>query len=255
MVHRRRSPVVGLIFAALLICPISRSESSGPGPLIMSQASSETFTPEQLGDIHLARQEYQLAIESYQSGPQNSPAVWTKIGIAYQHLRATDQAKSDYEKALAISHDYPDALNNLGTVFFEQRSFRQAEKLFKRAIKLAPNNAGALRNLGTAYFAEGRTAKGAEAYLAAFRADPASFDRDRPEDVAEPTLRDQPTQLYYSLAELYAKFKEDGQAIDYLRKAIDAGFHDRRRILADQNFAELKNTDAFTRLMEETKIR
>jgi len=219
------------------------------------QQAANLTSVEKRADILMARQEYQAAIAAYNVIPEKSAAIWNKIGIAYQHMYAFEEAKADYKRALGLRRNYPDALNNLGTIFLEQKDFHAAEKLFKKAIRSDPNNACFSKNLGTTYFAEGKIEQGAEAYRSAFSLDPDIFEHMNAQSIEEPSSTGERAGLYYCMAELFARAGLKDRAIDLLRKSLSEGFSDRKRLLEDKTFAQLRTTPAFSQLMRDHGIR
>ena len=65
----------------------------------------------------MAHGSYAAAIRAYQHATLTSPVVWNKIGIAYHHLFAFDEARKAYQTALIIDPRYADALNNLAAIY------------------------------------------------------------------------------------------------------------------------------------------
>ena len=57
----------------------------------------------------------------------------------------------------------------------------------------------------------------------------------------------------YCLAELYAQAGMKEEAIKYLRKALDAGFDDNKRLMQDQEFASIRQTAEFEQLVAAAK--
>jgi tetratricopeptide (TPR) repeat protein len=203
----------------------------------------------------MARQNYLAAINAYELAPRDSAVVWNKIGMAYHHMSAFDIAKMDYQRALFLKPDYAPALNNLGAVFYAQKDFHKAEKLYRRALKSAPHSAVAYANLGTAYFAEHKFKPGIEAYRSAFAIDPSAFSSDPVRNISEATSPEERAHQDYCLAELFAHAGMTDQAIVYLRKALDEGFNDRKRLMQDQELASLRKTPQFAQLAMEEKLQ
>ena len=166
---------------------------------------------------------YVSAIEAYRQSSLQSAATWNKIGIAYHHLFALEEARKNYQRALALNPRYPDALNNLAAVYDGERKYKKAEKTYKRALKYGPNSAVTYRNLGTAYFSDGNYKEGAKAYRKALELNPNSFDPDQTEVKEERISRYQRVAINYCLAKTYAMTGNNVQALICLRKALDAG--------------------------------
>ena len=146
---------------------------------------------------------------------------------------------------------YPDAINNLAAVYHGEGKYKKAEKTYKRALRYGPNSALTYRNLGTAYFSDGKYKEGANAYQKALGLNPNSFDSDRTEVKEEKISRRQRVAVDYCLAKAYAIAGRNEQALVYLRKALDAGFNDRRLLMEDKEFAQLRTTPEFQRLIVE----
>lgn len=211
------------------------------------------LSPEMLGDLAMARQQYILAIEDYREAPKDSAQVWNKMGIAFHHLFAFDEAKRDYEKALRLQPDFPQAMNNLGAVYYAKKEYKRAEKYYRRAIRLDPNAPSEYSNLGVAYFAQGKVERGLAAFRMAYRLDPEIFAADSPQLVAEQLPAAERAQQDYYLAKLFAQSGHLKEAIEFLRRALDEGFDDQKELLADQTLASLRATPEFAQLMAEQK--
>jgi tetratricopeptide (TPR) repeat protein len=203
----------------------------------------------------MARQQYMAAIEAYREAPANSPEVWDKMGMAWHHLFAMEEARRDYQHALRLRPNYPEALNNLGAVYYAKRDYRKAVKYYRKALRLKPGSAAALSNLGTAYFALGKPALGLDAYRDAFAHDPRVFDRGSTLMVIEPLPPRDRAQQDFCLAQVFAASGRATQAIDYLRRALNEGFADRKKLLEDETLATLRATPAFSQLLVEQKFQ
>jgi tetratricopeptide (TPR) repeat protein len=216
-----------------------------------SATASTPLSPEELGDLHMARKRYQAAIAIYHQANLSSAAVWNKIGIASQQMFMMDQAKKSYETSLKIDPKNPDVINNLGTIYYSLKQYSIAEHLYRKALKLRPNSALINKNLGTDLLAEDKFKKGWECYQAALAIDPDIFERGSQLRIGEPTPTDKRGAMSYFLAKSYLMAGRTELAIEYLRMAIDQGFTDRRRIMADKEFASLHDVTAFKQLISE----
>ncbi|MFZ0630012.1 MAG: tetratricopeptide repeat protein [Acidobacteriaceae bacterium] len=244
-----------LILASAIFCagaaPFASAESL---PQATSSVALESMPPELRGDLFMARGQYVQAVDAYRQVSPMTAIVWNKLGIAWHHLSAVDEAKRDYERALLIRPNYPEAINNLGAAYFEQKDYKKAIKLYRHAMQLMPTSAVIAANLGTAYFARGKYKPGIVAYRKAFELDPAVFS-DQAMTVRGGTTEEDRAQQDYCLAELFAQAGMKQSAIDYLRRAFDEGFHDRNRLMQDAVFAQLRKTADFAHLMAEQKLQ
>lgn len=253
----RLSPLSAGSFAlaAALLCagPLHRACAEAV-PQTASSTALEALPPEERGDLFMARGEYMQAVEAYRDMSPMSAEVWNKLGIAWHHLSAVDEAKRDYERALLIRPNYGEALNNLGAAYFEQKNYKKAIKLYRHAQQLLPDSAVIAANLGTALFARRKYKQGIVAYRTAFELDPGVFTNESVTIRGSTTPEDR-AQEDYCLAELFAQAGEKENAIQYLRRAFDEGFRDKNRLMQDAVFAQLRKTADFAHLMAEQKVR
>lgn len=210
-----------------------------------------SLDPETQGDLLMVHREYLAAISAYRSAPHDSAIVWNKLGIAYQHMYALDFAKLQYEKALSLNPQYAEALNNLGTVYYGMKDYRKAEKYYRKALRLKPQTASFYSNLGTAYFADHKYTQGRDAYQQAFTLDPEIFVRESLQKIAELSSPEEQATLNYTLAKIYARAGNMTVALEYLRLALNHGFDDKKKLMADKELTSLRDTPEFHQLMAE----
>ena len=211
-----------------------------PGPL----------SPEQLGDIYMARKMFREAIATYKTGPQNSPLIWDKIGIAWHNLGELGLARTNYEHALKVDKKYAEAINNIGTVFYAQKKISTAINRYKRAIRLEPDKASFWSNLGTAYYSQGKFPLMLEAYDKAIALDPDIFEHHGlvGTEMQDRTVADR-ARYHFELARLYAKVGKDELAIQYLRHSFEEGFKDKDKVRKSPEFGSLLENPEFIELM------
>ena len=190
----------------------------------------EELPAEQKADILMARGEYAAAITAYQQSDLKSAIVWNNIGMAYHHLFALDEARKAYQQALTLNPRFAPAANNLAAVYYGQHEFRVAEHWYKKALKHTSESAVIYCNLGTAYFAENKMKKGIKMYQKAFSIDPDVFAPNQAAMVEGGGSREQRVAINYYIAQTFASAGKQEQALLYLRKAMDEGFRDRKRL-------------------------
>jgi tetratricopeptide (TPR) repeat protein len=210
---------------------------------------------EQRADILMARGEYAAAIAAYQQSNLKSAIVWNNIGMAYHHLFALEEARKAYQTALAINPRFAPASNNLAAVYYGQHDFREAERWYKKALKHTSESAVIFCNLGTAYFAEAKYKQGMKAYRKAFSIDEKVFAPDQAALVEAGSSREQRIAMNYFVAATYAQVGKQEQALIFLRKAMDEGFSDRKRLIEDKDFASLRTTPQFQQLLDEERLK
>ena len=213
------------------------------------------LSPEAMGDLHLARKRYQAAIGFYLQASPKSSSLWNKMGMANQQMYILPEAKKDYENALKLDSKNPDVINNLGTVYYGMKLYATAEHYYRKALKYEPKSALIYKNLGTALMAEDKYKKGYACFQTALSIDPKVFERVTQFRVGEPTAAQKRGAMNYFLAKSYAQAGMVDLAVGYLRMAIDEGFTDRKKIMADSEFASLHKTSAFQELLSEQRTQ
>lgn len=229
------------------------AEAQSAAPFEYPPAVQQELSAEVRGDLAMARQQYMAAIAAYEEAPASSADIWDKMGMAWHHLYAFDQARRDYLKALRLRPNFPQALNNLGAVYYAKKDYRRAVKYYRKALALQPRSAAIDNNLGAAWFALGKNDLGTAAYRAAFALDPQVFSTPYAVLVTQTVPARERAQQDFCLAKLFASSGHNKEAIEYLRKAFGEGFDDRKEILEDQTLATLRSTPEFAMLMAEQK--
>ena len=102
---------------------------------------------------------------------------------------------------------------------------------------MRPSSAITYCNLGTSYFAEEKYKPGMQAYHKALALNPHIFDPGQVQIVQETSTRRQLVAVNYYLAKTYATEGKMEEALSYLRKALEAGFRDRKQLMKDKEFA------------------
>jgi len=208
------------------------------------------LSPEKRGDILMARKMYREAAETYKEGPLDSAIIQNKIGIAYHQMMQMDLAKRYYERSIKLDANYPEAVNNLGTIYYSNKSFRRATKLYQRALKLSPNSASIFSNLGTAFFARKNYKSAIVAYQKALALDPDVFEHHNSWGVLlQERSVDERAKFHYYLAKTYAKAGMNDRALTYIRKALEEGYADRKKMMEDPEFTSLHQMPEFQELL------
>jgi tetratricopeptide (TPR) repeat protein len=211
---------------------------------------TKSLTPEERGDIFVARKMYREAIETYEEAPKDSAIVANKIGIAYHQLMDLDAARRWYERAIKLKPDYAEAVNNLGTIFYAHKSYRRAVSQYHRALRLTPDSASILSNLGTAYFARKQYKDAFDTWQKAVALDPDVFEHHSSYGVLlqERSVEDR-AKMHYYMAKMYAKAGRADLAVQYIRKSLEEGFKEREKYTSEPEFAALKDNVEFKELM------
>jgi len=210
----------------------------------------QSLSPERRADILMARKMYREAAELYKQGSLDSAIIENKIGIAYHQMLQTDIARKYYERAMKIDPAYAEATNNLGTIYYSKKSYRRAIKLYHRALKLSPDSASIYSNLGTAFFARKNYKQAAESYQKALSLDPDVFEHHSSWGVMlQERSVEERAKFHYYLAKTYAKAGMNERALLYIRKALEEGFAERKKMMEDPEFVSLHKLPEFQELM------
>jgi predicted Zn-dependent protease len=226
--------------------------STGERILDVVRVSAQPVTPEsmrtgvartlegqqslQRAAVHVARGRYAAAAEEYRKAlavQPNDATVHNRLGICYQQLRDDAAARQEYDRALALDPGYGEVWNNIGTLEQARKRFKPAVRAYKKAIETKPGLANSWKNLGSAYLALGRVQEAFEAYQEAFRIDPTVLESQGPGIPAAGI--DVATQGYY-LAKILAANGQTDSALEFLRRAREAGFRDCARVRSDPDF-------------------
>jgi tetratricopeptide (TPR) repeat protein len=208
---------------------------------------------ERQGDELRVAKLYLDALDYYHAALGKKPKdahLLNKIGITQLMMQRYKDARKSFEHSIRFDHDFADAYNNLGVVLYEGGKYGPAVKEYEKAIAKDGNSASFYSNLGAAYFSKREFDRGVEAYQHAMELDPEVFQRTSRGGVQAqlPSPADR-ARYDYTVAKLYAKMGFSDQSLEYLRKAMEAGYKDLKNVYKDVEFAELRKNPRFTELM------
>jgi tetratricopeptide (TPR) repeat protein len=220
-------------------------------PATTPVAAGPVLPPETRADIYMARKMYREALDMYEQAPQDSAVVWNKMGIAYHQMMLLDAAMRRYQHAVRLDPKYAEAVNNMGTIYYARQQYGRATHYYEKALKLEPDSASIYSNLGTAYFARKKYKDASHAYETALRLDPEIFEHHNTFGVLlqEHSVQER-AKFHYYLAKSYAKAGQNERALQYIRKALEEGFTERKRLLEDPEFTTLRDLPEFKELLE-----
>jgi Tfp pilus assembly protein PilF len=250
-------PIAFLALVAATVAPISAdAQGAVPAPEVNPNIKRTVIivqpdppTPEEVGDSLMMHLRYQAAIESYKKVPGNAAEIWNKMGIAYQMMFDQADATRCYQTSLKIDPKNTHVLNNLGTIFDSGKQFGAAEKMYRKALRIDPNSAITQKNLGTNLLAQHKYKQGWEAYQAAMAIDPHIFENVTSPRVDNPSSAQNRGAMNYFMAKGCVRAGMNARAIDYLRMALNEGFTNPKKIVADGEFASLRGIPAFEQLL------
>ncbi len=226
------------------------SLDTGQVASVAQQKPAPVLTPEKRGDIFMAEKRYREAAEMYLENSKGSAIMLNKTGIAYHQMVQLNLAERYYRLALRVDPQYAEAVNNLGTVYYAKKSYRRAVNQYKKSLRLNPQSASVWSNLGTCYFARKEYARAADALRQALKLDPEVFEQRNTMGVLlQDRSVEEHAKFHYYLAEVYAKGGMNDRALQYIRKALEEGYKERKKIQEDPAFASMRELPEFKELM------
>ena len=235
----------------------SAPPSATAGQARESPAKSRPLSFEERADIYMARKSYEDAVDYYyrdlKQGHFADASVWNKLGIAYQQLQNYHASRKAYNQAMRHQKNYTEPLNNIGTTYFMQDKYGKSVKYYLRAIQLNPNSASYHLNLGTSYFHMKKYKESVEEYRTALNLDPNIFaERSAFGSIIE--ARGSDPEYYFYLGKVFASLGRADDAVRSLRRALEDGFKDRKRILNDPDFMKISQSPAYVELMNNPPV-
>jgi len=212
-------------------------------------------TPIETGDALVSQRRYEEAIAAYSLSIEKTAVVWDRMGMAYQLMADTDEARRCYKQSLKLEAKNPLALNNLGTIAASLQQYDQAEHMVRKALQIDPQFATAYKNLGTILIAEHKLKQGQEAYGKAMALNPDVFftaNKPRIDNAAPAQDRG---AMNYSIAAACARSGSVDCALRYLRASLNEGYANASKVAADNQFASLAGVPEFQHLLAEQRSR
>jgi len=218
--------------------------------------------------VHLGR--IDEAISHYTKALRIKPdyaSAHNNLGNALKHLGRLDEAVSHYSKALQLDPDNAEAHNNLGILLAEKGKADQAMEHYIEALRLNPDSAAAYVNLGIELENQGRIDQAIDHFKKALSLQPelteamyhlAKLYIIRAEDEKAlyiyqkmiANLPDNPA-VYYNIACIYSRKNQIEEAIDWLKKAIEKGYHNWDLIKTDKDLENIRSSSYYKELIKD----
>jgi len=207
------------------------------------------FTYNALGGFYYRRAELDKAIAMFQKVTQLAPEGYVgfvNLGGVYNEAGRYSEAIPVLNKSISLRPTYG-AYANLGTSYFASSKYADAATAYREAAKLDPEQYVTWGNLGAALFYGGQKAEAVRVYrkaadLAAAQLKVNSRDTDVLGDICEyyAMMGDRTQALNYlgqalqyghsekellvTAAQVYNEIGETGLALEWLTKAVQAGY-------------------------------
>jgi len=256
----RLRSILLLCVAGLLCAPVASSQnSSAPAPAAgpelsgIPDGSASAAELEKQGDELRMQKRYLDSIDFYNVAlkKQPTPLLWNKEGIAYLQLQNHDKAAAKcFDRAIKLDKHAPEGYNNRGYVEQAEKKYDKAIKYYSKAVKLRPDDAVFYYNMGSSYFGKHDYKQAAQEYKMAFTLDPNIFIRvSRIGVMAQATSPEDRAAFSFMVAKMYAQAGDVDHSLEYLRKAMENGYKDIKKVYTDSEFATLRTDKRFEELM------
>ncbi|MBC6473598.1 MAG: glycosyltransferase family protein [Hormoscilla sp. GM102CHS1] len=97
---------------------------------------------------------------------------YNQLGIYYQGCKKLAEAAKQYERAIALKPNYPEAICNLGLILQKQRKIAEAIGQYRQALAIKPDYPGAYNRMGIALQEQGKLAEAIACYQKAIALKP-----------------------------------------------------------------------------------
>jgi Flp pilus assembly protein TadD len=163
------------------------------------------------------------------------PMAQANLAYTYDRLGRADEAIAAYKKASELEPENATVLNNLGVLYMKKDLNDEAVQTFEQGLKADPANTALQKNLENAKknreIMQERETQIADAMKQAVA---------RPKD----------PKAAYNVARMYAFYRRNDQALEWLGKAMALGYDDPEGAKADAVFADVRNDPRFPRIFE-----
>jgi tetratricopeptide (TPR) repeat protein len=223
-----------------------------PPPVPDGSASAKDLEEE--GDALRAQKRYLDSIDFYSVAITKQPTalLWNKKGMALLFLQRYPEATKCFDRAIKADKKAPEGYNNRGYMEQRDKNYNKAIKYYKKAVTLNPNDAVFHYNMGTSYFGKHEYETAAQQYRLAYGLDPDIFNRvSRIGVMAQSGSPQDRAAFSFMVAKMYAQAGDFDRSLEYLRKAMEEGYKDIKKVYTDSEFATLRTDKRFEELMSQ----
>lgn len=223
-----------------------------------------------LGAVYAEQGRTENAIEEFLSVVKlnsNNAGAYYNLGLLFANKGEKAKALDYFLSALRIDPADAESHCALGVVMMNQGMIGDAVAHFKEASRIDPNSAVAGNYLKAALDHQEKRDKeisSLEQNLLTNPDDPAAlyklaafYSSKNQNDKALAALyklrdiRPENPDTYYNIACIYAKENRAEESIDWLGKALDKGFRNRKLLMSDRDLENIRNTQGYKRLIQQ----
>ncbi len=226
-----------------------------------------------LGQVYLAWGDFKKAEQSFKKALQinsNLDEAWIGLGQIYSQFGLYDASLKVLNKALSLKPDDIGVSLNYGMILVGIKKYKEGENVFRRILTIHPEEQYFHSFLAlTQYYQDNISGAANEiqlglksevyrpfshAVLGMIYAKQGKLD----DSLGEVEIEVKPYvgnngSLASAVAAIYALLKRDGQAVQWIEKAMQFGYHEYPWVMNDPNFKNLRDDDRFVQLMEKMK--
>ena len=242
-----------LVVCLLLpLCLLAEDNQQPTPPPSVPDPNASAQQLEEQGDLLRSQKRYLDSLDFYQAAIAKQPTalLWNKEGMAYLLMQRPKEATKCFERAIKLDKHDAAAYNNRGYMEYRNEKYKKAIRYYQKALSIRPTDAVFHYNMASAYFAMHDFGYAAQEYHAAYTLDPDIFQRvSKTGIMAQSTSPEDRAAFSFMVAKMYAQAGDLDRSLEYLRKALEEGYKDIKKVYTDSEFASLREDKRFTELM------
>ena len=226
-----------------------------------------------LGQVYLAWGDFKKAEQSFKKALQinnNLDEAWVGLGQIYSQFGLYDASLKVLDKALSLKPDDIGVSLNYGMILVGIKQYKEGEEVFRRILTIHPEEQYFHSFLALAQYYQDNISNAASEIQLGLKAEvyrPFSHavlgmiytKQGKLDDaLGEVELEVKPYvgnngSLASAVAAIYTLLKRDGQAIQWIEKAVQFGYKEYPWMINDPNFKQLHKDARFVELMNRMK--
>ena len=233
-------------------CLVAQQNQPSTPPMVVPDSNASAEALEEKGDILRAQKHYLDALDFYKAAIAKQPTalLWNKEGMTYLLMQRVPEASKCFDHAIKMDKQAPEGYNNRGYIEQHKQNYNKAISYYRKALSLRSNDAVFHFNMGTSYFGKHDYVRAAQEYRAAYMLDPNIFERvSKTCIMAQSTSPENRAAFSFMVAKMYAQAGDVDRSLEYLRKALEEGYKDIKKVYTDAEFASLREDKRFNELM------
>jgi len=227
----------------------------------------------QSGRVYMTRGDFKHGEKEFRRAlflNPNSEEAWTGLGQVFIHYGLYEPCLEVYEKTLALNPANGPVSLSRAMILIGLKRYAQSEAEIQRTLRYHPDKSHLYSFLALAHYYQGDLNQAlkdvqigmqsetyrplSHAVLAMIYAKQGKLDAALGELELEvkPYVRTD-ASLATAVAAIYALVKQNGQAVQWLQKALSLGYREYPWLVNDPNFEDLRTDERFVNLMKEMK--